>query len=243
MKYQITCAHCNKRFLVDGKGGQTIECICPGCQGKMRVNLPKGDKDSDTADDDDYQTGYAPTTGDGGDDNDGNGKRNRRGLALGCLIFIVIAVAAGVAFAALNRTTKQPIEDPYENVEPDTASVDTTVEDTMPEEVDTVEVHHEAPKEEAATADTAAMVESGAADQSADGQEGTEPVSDETTTDKPAATDKQKTKDAPATKSKDSKGSSKSAEDKKQQNISTSTVSITSETTSKPVFSAASLRY
>lgn len=77
MKYQITCAHCNKRFLVDGKGGQTIECICPGCQGKMRVNLPKGDKGSDTADDD-YQTGYAPTTGDGGDGGDGNGKRNRR---------------------------------------------------------------------------------------------------------------------------------------------------------------------
>jgi hypothetical protein len=80
-----------------------------------------------------------------------------------------------------------------------------------------VEVHHEAPKEETATADTAATVEGGAADQSADGQEGTEPVSDETTTDKPAATDKQKSKDASATKSKDSKGSTKSAEDKKQQ--------------------------
>lgn len=216
MKYQITCAHCNKRFLVDGKGGQTIECICPGCQGKMRVNLPKGDKDSDTADDD-YQTGYAPTTGDGGDGGDGNGKRNRRGLALGCLIFVVIAVAAGVAFTALNRTTKQPIEDPYENVEPDTASDDTTVEDTMPEEVDTVEVHHEAPKEETATADTAATVENGAADQSAADQEGTEPATDEATADKSAATDKQKTKDASTTKSKDSKGSAAATGDKKSQ--------------------------
>lgn len=36
MKYQITCNHCGTRFLVDGKGGQTIECTCPGCEGKMR---------------------------------------------------------------------------------------------------------------------------------------------------------------------------------------------------------------
>lgn len=28
MKYQITCNHCGTRFLVDGKGGQTIECTC-----------------------------------------------------------------------------------------------------------------------------------------------------------------------------------------------------------------------
>lgn len=61
MKYQITCNHCGTRFLVDGKGGQTIECTCPGCEGKMRVTLPKTkkDADSDSSDaNDSYQQGY-----------------------------------------------------------------------------------------------------------------------------------------------------------------------------------------
>lgn len=79
-------------------------------------------------------------------------------MALGCLFFIVVAAAAAVAFFALNHTTKQPIEDPYENVEPDTTSVDTIPEDTEDVVVDTVQVHEEKPKEEAAPKDTATVV-------------------------------------------------------------------------------------
>lgn len=166
MKYQITCNHCGTRFLVDGKGGQTIECTCPGCEGKMRVTLPKTkkDADSDSSDaNDSYQQGYVPAgNGDGNygnddGDNGDNGKRHRR-MALGCLFFIVVAAAAAVAFFALNHTTKQPIEDPYENVEPDTTSVDTIPEDTEDVVVDTVQVHEEKPKEEATPKDTAAVV-------------------------------------------------------------------------------------
>ena len=79
MKYQITCNHCGTRFLVDGKGGQTIECTCPGCEGKMRVTLPKTkkDADSDSSDaNDSYQQGYVPAgNGDGnyGNDDGDNG--------------------------------------------------------------------------------------------------------------------------------------------------------------------------
>ncbi|MDY6319181.1 MAG: hypothetical protein SPL37_06590 [Prevotella sp.] len=166
MKYQITCNHCGTRFLVDGKGGQTIECTCPGCEGKLRVTLPKTKKDADNDSydaNDGYQQGYVPA-GNGDDnygnedgDNGDNGKRHRR-MALGCLFFIVVAAAAAVAFFALNHTTKQPIEDPYENVEPDTTSVDTIPEDTEDVVVDTVQVHEEKPKEEAAPKDTATVV-------------------------------------------------------------------------------------
>ena len=63
MKYQITCANCNKRFLVEGKGGQTIECTCPGCGGKMRVDLPKSKKGGSDDEEDPneiYQQGYVP---------------------------------------------------------------------------------------------------------------------------------------------------------------------------------------
>lgn len=137
-----------------------------GCEGKMRVTLPKTkkDADSDSSDaNDSYQQGYVPGgNGDGNygnedGDNGDNGKRHRR-MALGCLFFIVVAAAAAVAFFALNHTTKQPIEDPYENVEPDTTSVDTIPEDTEDVVVDTVQVHEEKPKEEAAPKDTATVV-------------------------------------------------------------------------------------
>lgn len=159
MKYQITCAHCNKRFLVEGKGGQTIECTCPGCDGKMRVTLPKTkDDDANTNDDahEEYQKGYVPDNyGDmdnGGDD--GDKRKQHRALALGCMFIIVIAAAAIVAFMALNHTTKKPIDDPYEYVEPDTDSVDSVPADSEDVETDTIQVHQEEPKEEAAPEDT-----------------------------------------------------------------------------------------
>lgn len=222
MKYQITCANCNKRFLVEGKGGQTIECTCPGCGGKMRVDLPKSKK-GDSGDEEDpneiYQQGYVPGDnentdygGDGDDDNGGKGKR-RRSLALGCAFFIVVAAAAIVAFMALNHTTKKPIEDPYEYVEPDTASTDTVPEDTEEVQVDTVQVHQEAPKVEAAPVDTAS--EAPATD-NAEATEQTEPSADAATDGTPKASSKASAKerhgsnaDQPAKEGKATKPSKK----------------------------------
>lgn len=155
MKYQITCAHCGSRFLVEAKEGQTIECTCPGCEGTMRVSIPKADKSRGAVNDDeadDYQQGYVPQQ-DGGQDDDNNGIRHRR-LALGCLLGIVVIAAAVVAFFALNHTTKTPIEDPYEYVMPDTATVDTLPSEEEQEVVDTVQVHEEKPKVEAVPVDT-----------------------------------------------------------------------------------------
>ena len=40
MKYQITCDNCGTQFIVEAEEGQTIECICPHCQGVMEVTLP-----------------------------------------------------------------------------------------------------------------------------------------------------------------------------------------------------------
>lgn len=144
MKFQITCAHCGTRFLVEGKGGQTIECHCPGCDGTMKVTLPKVHKDDEASknDDSEYQMGAVPQQDngyDGGDNGDDNRQRKRR-LALGCLFGLLVVAAAAVAFVALNHTVKKPIEDPYEYVEPDTAAVD-TMQQEEPENEDTVVVH------------------------------------------------------------------------------------------------------
>lgn len=148
MKYQITCEHCGTRFLVEGKGGQTIECQCPGCEGTMRATLPKtqggkaGDDSNapDISDDTEYQMGSVPPS-DNGSDNGGDNHQRRR-LALGCFFALVIIAAAVVAFFALNHTVKKPIDDPYEYVEPDTAMTDTIPEEET-EEPDTVIVHEE----------------------------------------------------------------------------------------------------
>lgn len=155
MKYQITCAHCGSRFLVEAKEGQTIECTCPGCEGTMRVPIPKADKPHDADKDaDDYQQGYVPQHGIGQNDDgdDGNGRQRR--LALGCLLCIVVIAAAIVAFFALNHTTKAPIEDPYEYVMPDTATIDTVAEPEEQEVTDTVQVHEDKPETEAVPVDT-----------------------------------------------------------------------------------------
>lgn len=165
MKYQITCGNCGKRFLVDAKGGQTIECKCPECDGVMRVQIPKSEK-NDSADgnaDDGYQRGYVPEQdgipADGTTGNDGGVKRHRA-LALGCLLVVVAVAAAVVAFLALNRTTKKPIEDPYEYFTPDTATVDSLPEDTEEEVVvDTVQVHETKPQTEVTADDSTAVDE------------------------------------------------------------------------------------
>lgn len=216
MKYQITCAHCNTRFLVEGKGGQTVECTCPGCGGTMRINLPKSEKDAsadEEPENDGYQQGYVPADGDngGGDDGDnGDNRKRHRALALGCLFFIVVIAAAIVAFMALNHTTKKPIEDPYEYVEPDTASVDTIPEDTEEVEVDTVQVHEEKPKVKAAPVDTAETV---AAPDASEDAEATEPSSDassESTTKSSSKDHHSSSSDQTTTSSKSSKSSKKS---------------------------------
>ena len=208
MKYQITCAHCNTRFLVDGKGGQTIECECPGCGGKMRVTLPKSEKPDDEPDSDNYQTGYAPPeNGDTDNGDNGNEHKSHRGLALGCLLFVVGTAAAVVALMALNHTTKKPIDDPYEYVEPDTTSADSVVEDTVPKEVDTVEVHEEKPKVKAAPVDTTlenSAEASEAGDEDATTDEATTDVGDKSST-KPAATAKDKSSKDKSSKDKSSK--------------------------------------
>lgn len=171
----------------------------------MRVTLPKVDKNGDEPDVDDYQTGYVPPQdGGAGNGDDGNDERKkRRGLALGCLLFVVVIAAAIVAFMALNHTTKKPIEDPYEYVEPDTTSVDTIPEDTVQEVVDTVEVHEEKPKAKVAPVDTVAE----SSDEATDESDVAAP-SDESTTE---SSDKSSTKSA---SSKDKSTKDKSSKDK-----------------------------
>lgn len=215
MKYQITCDNCGTHFLVDAKGGQTIECKCPGCEGTMRVQIPKSDKnDNQEPVADGYQMGYAPQDSDDG----GNDNRRHRALALGCLLFVVMIAAAIVAFMALNHTTKKPIEDPYENVMPDTTSYENVLDDTEDVVVDTVQVHKEKPKAVAEPVDSVAESAEENAEAAATDEQQAEPAADngsKQTAPEPAKSEPAKsetTSKAGAKKEKSGKNADKPAE-------------------------------
>lgn len=194
----------------------------------MRLTLPKADKKDSSGDTGDYQQGYAvqpdyPSgNGNGGyDDGGGNGnddksRRRHRVYAFGCLLTLLVIVVACFAFIALNQTTKQPIDDPYEYVEPDTANFDTLPAIEEPVETDTVEVHHELPKTIAEPADSADVETEGTGEEEA----GTPDPADGSAEAVPAGSDKEEGAKEQTSKSKKTeKSHEESAASKEKDNV------------------------
>lgn len=177
MKFLITCDHCGSQFLTEGESKQTVQCQCPHCGGQMKVKLPLVEETATELQPEQVQTHRLE------DVTEEPHRRTGCGIAVGIFIglFLLVLVAM-VVYSMTHTEHAKPIEDPFENVYPDSTDYVDTLNNEEPDEnisADTVQQHIEEPTVdlEQQRRDSIAEAEKRAAEASAVQEEDNNPAS------------------------------------------------------------------